>query len=58
LREKLDKLRGDIARSKFISRIIEDVIRKYAELPTTGQSWGRPGQPVGKNSIYGGPTDG
>jgi metal-responsive CopG/Arc/MetJ family transcriptional regulator len=27
LREKVDILRGDVARSKFISRILEDAIR-------------------------------
>jgi hypothetical protein len=61
--DKVDKLRGDIARSKFISRLIEDAIRKHmgqSQVPTmTGQSLERPDQSVGKKSIQrGGPTDG
>ena len=52
LREKVDRLRGDNARSKFISRIIEDAIEKHAQhLPAmTGQSLARPGQSVGEKS--------
>jgi len=30
LREKIDQLRGDIARSKFISRLIQDAIKTHA----------------------------
>ena len=61
LREKVDKLRGDIPRSKFISRLIEDAMVKHEEhIPTmTGQSLVRPGQSVGEKSTQGSePTDG
>jgi hypothetical protein len=60
LREQVDKLRGDIARSKFISHLIEDGIEKHAEhVPTTGQSLARPDQPVGESqSTKGGTLDG
>jgi hypothetical protein len=63
LREKVDRQRGDIARSKFISRLLEDALRKYMkenQFPTmTGQSLARPGQSVGEKSTQGSePTDG
>lgn len=51
LREEIDKLRGDIARSKFISRIIEDAVQPQTKrnlVPATGQFLEKPGQPVGK----------
>ncbi len=55
LRERIDKLRGDIARSKFISHLIEDAIGKHAQqVPTTtGQSLARPDQSVGEKSTQG-----
>lgn len=55
LREKVDKLRGDIARSKFISHLIEDAIGERAQqVPTTtGQSLARPDQSVGEKSAQG-----
>lgn len=55
LREKVDRLRGHIARSKFISRLIEDAIVKHAQrIPTTtGQSLARPDQSVGEKSAQG-----
>ncbi|WP_162477684.1 hypothetical protein [Nitrososphaera sp. AFS] len=59
LRKKVDELRGDITRSKFVSRIIEDAVQirtKPNLVPTTGKSLQRPGQPVG-SSIQGKPTD-
>jgi hypothetical protein len=54
LREKVDRLRGDVARSKFISRLIEHATEKdERQVPTTGQSLARPGQSVGEKSTPG-----
>ena len=59
---RVDRLRGDIARSRFISRLIEDAIELYMKQkqpPTTGQSLERPDQLVGEKSTQGsGPIDG
>lgn len=62
LREQshIDRLRGDITRSRFISRMTGNTICGNTEhIPTmTGQSLERPGQSVGKKPTYGNPTDG
>ncbi|MDQ6863467.1 MAG: hypothetical protein M3044_06555 [Thermoproteota archaeon] len=57
LREKVDHQRGDIARSKFISRLIEDAIGRHTRFPTTtGQSLTRSDRSVGESQCVKGGT--